>query len=79
MIELLRYARHKNHPKAPAMAAVEPDGATIRITFKRFCPMTTDEQTPEESLVTFEELERRLEEAHIEMNILNELLALKSK
>lgn len=79
MIELLRYARHKNHPKAPVSATVDPDGVTIRITFKRFDVGTADEIPPEESLLTFKDLEDRLAETKIEMEVLHELLALKPR
>lgn len=79
MIELLRYARHKAHPKAPVSAAAEPDGVTVRITFKRFDVSTAEEIPPEESFITFSELEQRRGETLVEMQVLEELLALKPK
>lgn len=82
MIELLRYARLK------------PDGLTsvevntgpgyngelgVAVKFKRFSVENGREETPEESFVTFDELEKRQAELQIELGAVKDLLALKSR
>lgn len=76
MIELLRYARLK--PEGVVSAALTPEGM-VSVKFKRFDPTTGKEVEPEESLLTFEDLETRLKELPIEIAVIEELLKLKPR
>lgn len=74
MIELLRYARLK--PEGVVSAKVTPEGQ-VSVLFKRFDVQTGRETTPEESLLTFEEIAARMTELHTELEVVKELLSLK--
>lgn len=82
MIELLRYARLKPDGLASAEAR-PPDnelGAPhVAVIFKRFSVENGKEIPPEASLVVFEDLERRQAELRTELEVVQELLALKPK
>ena len=51
----------------------------VSVKFKRFDPTTGKEVEPEESLLTFEDLEARLQELPTEIAVIQELLKLKQK
>lgn len=75
MIELLRYARLKSHGVVSA-TVIDPN--TLQVSFKRFSvEIPNKEETPEVSDVTFPDLETRLAELKIELEVVQELLALK--
>lgn len=74
MIELLRYARVKSDGLASAF--VNPEGLVV-VRFKLFNRETGKEDQPEESVLTFTELEARLTEIKKELEVVYELLALK--
>lgn len=76
MIELLRYARLK--PDGVVSAKVTTEGL-VCVTFERFDVQTGRKIAPEESLLTFTELETRLGELQTELGVVNELLALRPK
>lgn len=77
MIELLRYARLKPYG---VVSTTVIDPTTIQVSFKRFSPeMPNKEETPEISDVQFYDLEQRLVELKIELEVVQELLALKPK
>jgi len=76
MIELLRYARVKPH--GLVSARVTPEGF-VCVAFKRFNVENGKEDTPEECLITFGDLEARLTEIQSEMEVAQELLSLKPK
>lgn len=84
MIELPRYAR--DHAEGLASAEIvlsritvgtEPDVAGLSVKFKRFDVRNGRELDPEESFVTFDELEKHLVELEISLGAVKELLALK--
>lgn len=77
MIELLRYARLKPYG---VVSAATTDENTVQVTFKRFSTeMPNKEETPEVSDVQFAELEQKLVELKIELEVVSELLALKPR
>lgn len=76
MIELLRYARLK--PDGLASARLMPDG-DVAVEFKRFSVENGKELEPEESVFPFASLEARLSEVTKELEVLRELIALKSR
>jgi len=77
MIELLRYARMKLDPTTVPATKLAQDGLVI--LFKRFDVSNGKEVSSEESYVTFRDLEERLIEAQVELEVIKELLALKPK
>lgn len=74
MIELVRYARVK--PKGLVSASVTPEG-DVKVLFKRFDVEDGREVDPETCLLTFAEIEARYEEIKKELEVVQELLALK--
>lgn len=75
MIELLRYARLK--PFGVVSTEVL-DGRTVQVSFKRFSiELPNKEETPEICDVQFSDLEQRLSELKTELEVVQELLALK--
>lgn len=76
MIEVLRYARLK--PEGLASAThVAPEAILVR--FKRFNVENGKEDTPEESFVTYSDLEAREEVLKKELDVIREFLALKPR
>lgn len=74
MIELLRYARLKPY----GVVSTEVKGEIVAVSFKRFShEIPAKEETPEVSEVSFVDLETRLVELKIELEVAKELLALK--
>lgn len=74
MIELLRFARVK--ADGLVSARVMPDGI-VCVEFKRFSVETGKEIEPEQCLLSFEELQTRQIELQKELEVVQELLALK--
>ena len=76
MIELTRY--HRLKPKGLASASLDEPGM-VCVTFKRFDVETGMEIPPEQSLLSFYELEHRQDVLKMELEVVQELLGLKKE
>lgn len=76
MIELSRY--HRLKPRGLASAVVREDGS-LEVVFKRFSVEDATEMEPERSIITFEDLEKRLAEIDTEKQVIIEFLNLRPR